>query len=271
MTRRVKILVFGTSNVGKTSIINLLAKSEREIGHGARGCTFKSEECHADFDGVQYSFYDTAGLNEGDGDPTKESKEAIEDLIDLLAEIRDGFHLIIYVRRISALTKLDKQNYDLIKTLTNGQIPCICVNTGAENIDPINKWWEDHKNVFERAEYNFKDGLSVCTVVGTKPEFERIYKILREQSELLLWSCIMDNRLDEPIAVIQKNSEIWTKLLTIIDTVWNWKIPVFNIGLTDVTGEIRDEVVITFKRLLRDHNFDDNKITKIVNKMYLVR
>lgn len=115
MVKRVKIFVFGTSSAGKTSVINLLTDKHREVGKEAKGCTLKSEACSVFYDGIEFIFYDTAGLNEGAGDPKVSSKIAVENLINLLKEFEDGFNLVMYVRKISAIGALDDKNYNLIK------------------------------------------------------------------------------------------------------------------------------------------------------------
>ena len=115
MVKRVKIFVFGTSSAGKTSVTNLLTGTKREVGKDAKGCTLETEACSTNYKDIEYIFYDTAGLNEGAGDPRVSSKEAIKNLVNLLKEFEDGFNLVMYVRKISSIGALDDKNYNLIK------------------------------------------------------------------------------------------------------------------------------------------------------------
>lgn len=183
MAKRVKIFVFGTSSAGKTSVINLLTDKIREVGKEAKGCTLKSEACNVFYNGIEFIFYDTAGLNEGKGDPKVSSKIAVENLINLLKEFEDGFNLVMYVRKISSIGALDDKNYNLImynslcytlykrnlaltkyfiiRTLVQEKLPLIIVNTGAENSNPVNQWWEDNRDQFLKANYKFAGGVSV--------------------------------------------------------------------------------------------------------------
>ena len=41
---QIRILVFGSSGAGKTSLINLLTNNEFPVGTGLGGCTFESNE-----------------------------------------------------------------------------------------------------------------------------------------------------------------------------------------------------------------------------------
>jgi hypothetical protein len=45
--------------------------------------------------------------------------------------------------------------------LVQEKLPLVIVNTGAENSNPVNQWWEDNRDQFLKAKYTFAGGVSV--------------------------------------------------------------------------------------------------------------
>ncbi len=72
-----KVLIFGKTNVGKTSLCNLLLGCNEATSSSAMGCTFETK-CLTGSDplGNNYAFWDTCGLNEPSGG-TVDKKKAI--------------------------------------------------------------------------------------------------------------------------------------------------------------------------------------------------
>lgn len=60
----VKVVLMGEPNVGKSSLLNLLLRQERAIVTPLAGTTRDTVEGEAIYNGVKYSFIDTAGLRE---------------------------------------------------------------------------------------------------------------------------------------------------------------------------------------------------------------
>ena len=100
----IKVLIFGKTNVGKTSLCNLLLGCNEATSASAMGCTFESK-CPTGLDelGNYYAFSDTCWLNEPSGGRV-EKKKAIQKLIELIKGLNDGLNLILYLRKDEALT-----------------------------------------------------------------------------------------------------------------------------------------------------------------------
>ena len=97
MSRRV--LVFGSTGAGKTSICNELTGDQHPVSSDAIGCTFETTHYRPVFIGENlYELIDTVGLNEGTAGTTP-SKTAMANLINLIRTNKEGFNLLIMVNR----------------------------------------------------------------------------------------------------------------------------------------------------------------------------
>ena len=223
-----KILIFGTTSVGKTSLINLLTgENKGAIGSGnLSGTTFESHdyEYFDDVSKILYIFTDTIGLNEAQNGKVNPS-DALMSLLSLIKKAKDGFNLVIYLRKAEVLTNTDQSNYNLIvNNLLDNQARVICVNShGEEHSEDVNSWWEKNKNYFTKRGMNFIGGVSACLAQTSNnrllaSQFIEYSKI----SKVLIWNeinrCISVN----PIAV-----RVGTKTLLI--KVWN--------SFLDITGK----------------------------------
>ena len=89
----VKILVFGASGMGKTSMINLLTGQTNEVGNGSlQGCTFETKEISVTKNEKLYIFTDTVGLNEACGGAKVIAADALLALMRLIKKAKDGFN-----------------------------------------------------------------------------------------------------------------------------------------------------------------------------------
>lgn len=225
----VKILVFGTTSVGKSSMINLLTGSNLSIGSGsAEGCTFTSTDVDCINDGIKYIFIDTAGLNEGRGGRV-EAATAIKDLIKLIKKTRSGLNLLIYVRKCDPITKLDEKNYDIIvKTLFANKMKTLVVNTFAEQHardgTNMNTWWNDNHKLFAERKIPFDGGLSACVTASIgNPVFDAFYRNYSEQSKLAIWNAIIEHKSQKPIVNQGDYKEIlfrvWNKFIDFVSYI----------------------------------------------------
>jgi predicted GTPase len=146
----IKILIFGKTNVGKTSLCNLLLGCNEATSASAMGCTFETKS-HSGSDelGNNYVLWDTCGLNEPSGGKV-DKKEAILKLIKLIKRLKDGLSLILYVRKAEALTELDQKNLELITVFTEDKIPVLIVNTNADNEKNVMNWWDRNVDIFKK-------------------------------------------------------------------------------------------------------------------------
>lgn len=105
-----RVVVFGSSNVGKTSMLNELTERNNKVSSGAIGTTFSTEKFPiCEQNGVFYEFFDTAGLNETEGGLVSQ-EEACDNIFNLIVECTQGFNLLILVVRIGAILQADKDN-----------------------------------------------------------------------------------------------------------------------------------------------------------------
>jgi predicted GTPase len=204
----VKILVFGTSNVGKTSMINLLTGANGRIGDGQlNGCTFESIDYPYTINNTKYIFTDTVGLNEASGGATVEAADALLALMKLIKKAKDGFNLVIYVRKATAVIQtIDQKNYSLIiEDLLEKKVNTLCVNTCGEQFceeDNLNQYWEDNKSEFPKYGMIFTDGVSGCCTTRSKnPKLNALYQEYSIQTKDAIWKAIEETKSKAPVAI----------------------------------------------------------------------
>ncbi len=105
----VNVALVGRANVGKSSLLNALLGENKAIVTATEGTTRDVVEGSADFKGVRFNFFDTAGIRESSDNIEKigieKSKKALQDC-DLVLFILDGSEEI---------SENDKKIFDLIK------------------------------------------------------------------------------------------------------------------------------------------------------------
>jgi len=237
-----RVLVVGSSNVGKTSMLNELCSLNLAVSNDARGCTLNTERLplqpHRDH---FYTFFDTVGLNETDkGSVT--SEKAIDNIIHLINNAREGFSLIIFVIRIGTIHNTDKTNYDLFANiLTHQRIPIICVITGCENEDPMTEYASRNSQSYESNDMKFRKIEATCFAKGGRLE-NLIYKTAREDSGKRVWNAIEEFSSERPIVTINDEN-----IGIVIKRTWNkfcdwvnkptWRI-IINKDLYDILGRM---------------------------------
>lgn len=202
MSFKRRIVVFGSSNVGKTSMLNALTNSSNEISNAAIGTTFQTVKFPLhERNGVLYEFLDTAGLNETiNGLVTP--NDACDKILDLITECTEGFHLLILVVRIGTILQADKANYDMFVTeLTNKQIPVLCVITGCENVEPEMMTYVKNNSIhFLNNGMFFNRIMATCFAQGGR--LEDSYRPLRENSTNEVWTAIEKETSCQPIITV---------------------------------------------------------------------
>jgi predicted GTPase len=264
----IKVLIFGKTNVGKTSLCNLLLGCNEATSASAMGCTFETK-CLTGSDplGNNYSFWDTCGLNEPSGGRV-EKKEAILKLIELIKSLNDGLSLILYVRKAEALTELDQKNLELITVFTENKIPVLIVNTNADGErETVMNWWKRNEHIFRQNDkFVFTDGVSVCVGHAEDEDLDRILENKRIQSKQILWDAIRRNKLDSPLIFIKNRSYSLQLVLKVMQKIWNFRI--FNLfSLSDIGDFFRPDRSLSreaeLKNLLIDEGFEANEAIDI--------
>jgi len=95
----VKVVIAGSPNVGKSSLLNAIAGFERAIVTDIPGTTTDSIEVEIEFDGINFVFVDTAGIRQSNG---KIEKLGIEKTYKQLEEA----DLILYMFDASKVSSL---------------------------------------------------------------------------------------------------------------------------------------------------------------------
>ena len=211
------ILVFGSSGVGKTSMLNALTGENQPTSNSATGCTFQTTLYKpVPKNGVQYGFIDTAGLGEASGG-TVDYREARLALIDLLVSSKNGLNLLIFTMRSGTILESETNYYRMfVDVMTQHKVPTICVITHCENIEPMSKYAEDNKPYFDKQQMKFEKIVSICFAKGGR--LEKQYEPLRIKSTKTVWEAVEECASKKPIEFMATN---WTGFIGAFKRLWN--------------------------------------------------
>ena len=219
--KSIRILVFGATGIGKTSLCNALTGRVRPTDNGARGITAKSHIYPPFQTGdCKIQIIDTVGLHES-AHGTVPAEQASIALIELLEKAKDGFSLLIHVTRASRITKEHDDDYKFfVEKMTQGRIPVILAVTGCENEQPMISWVERNQDAFSR--FAYKELVPTCFASGGP--MEDFFAPLRAQSREHLLRSIIQNALAEPSKLYGTGTgssfreaiyRIWNEFITI--------------------------------------------------------
>lgn len=193
--KKIRVLVFGATGTGKTSLCNALTGSARPTDSGAKGITAKSH-LYAPFHSgdCRIEIIDTVGLHES-SHGTVPAEQAVVELIALLEKARDGFSLLVHVTRASRITKEHDDDYVFfVEKMTQGRVPVILAVTGCENEQPMTAWIDRNQQAFAR--FSYKEIVPTCFASGGPMEGH--FAPLRIQSQESLLRSILAHALPEP-------------------------------------------------------------------------
>lgn len=184
---KLRILVFGATGTGKTSLCNLLTGRSRPTDSGALGVTSKPHHYSPfEFDARTIEVIDTVGLHESSFG-TVPAEQAVMHLIDILSSAKDGFNLLIHVAKAGRITKEHEEDYDFfVNKMTQRRIPVLLAVAGCENESPMSSWVSRNKVSFRR--FLYKDIVPGCYASGGV--LESHFMPLRLQSREALLSAI---------------------------------------------------------------------------------
>jgi predicted GTPase len=259
MSKPIRVLVFGTTGTGKTSLCNALTGKDRPVSNSAKGVTFVShtyDQVGIDV-GKSLIITDTAGLNEAESG-TVNPQNAIDELIKLLRNSSEGYNLLIHVFRIPRITKSEETNYKFfVKLIADSKIPTILVATGCENNDPMSKWKKDNAHIFSEMGLHYKD--IICTCFASGGRMASIFDELREESSQAVVQAINTYATSEPVKIYSPGEGVFV----VFKKAWNWLVDWFGaeklrfnineklIELIMYTGCSREEA----KTIARRHGF----------------
>ncbi len=218
MSDLIRVLVFGTTGVGKTSLCNALTNQNQPVNDGVKGVTFK----HYNYPPVELSsknllITDTVGLNESDKGTVK-SKDAIKLLLNLLRDSKEGYNLLVHVIRIGRITQNELANYNFfVKIIADSAVPVILLVTGCENIEPMSKWKKENSSALEEMGLNYQDVVCTSFATSQRQEFAKIYESLRQESCQAISHSILEHARPEPVLIYSDNNGF----MTIIKRAWN--------------------------------------------------
>jgi predicted GTPase len=259
-----RVLVFGTTGVGKTSLCNELTGQNKEVSSSAQGTTFETYT-YEPFSIHGHTFYitDTVGLNGSELDELSAKKSA-EQLANLLEQSPEGFNVLIHVNGRKRDSLHDKNYEFFVKDLTKNKIPTLLVATGCENEQPMSAWAERNE-AFLKQGCSYKEVIATCFVKGGIPDLERIYEPLRIESTEQLFSAILRNALLQPQHIdISVNSltELWTAFVELIGAPKFLRATIKGGAYILITRLISEEVA---KRATEKDGVVDKAIDSVVN------
>lgn len=224
MNKEIKVLVFGSTGTGKTSLCNELTGKDQPTSSSARGVTFQSHTFDPiEINGKQIVITDTVGLNEA-ANGTVSPKDSIAQLIKLLHESKDGYNLLIQVMKAPRITDTLKQNYELFyKKMTDCNVPILLVVTGCENEDPMMQWVDDNRIHFESEDLLYSEIFATCFAKGGR--LEPVYTELRQESAQIIFNAIEEYALEEPKKLYKSAEE----LDDVLKKIWNYFCDSLNI------------------------------------------
>lgn len=240
-TELTRVLVFGETGVGKTSLCNVLAGRSRPTDNGAQGVTAKTHVYGKfEHEGRHIELVDTVGLHEADSG-TVPADVAVQQLVELLKHSRDGFSLLIHVAKAGRLTKDQEQDYEFfVNKMTNGSIPVILVLTGCENEDPMDAWVQ--RNGMHFARFGYRDLIATCFASGGP--LDEHYAPLRSHSKAAVLSSVTTRALPAPVLLY--GPETGRTVGDMLRSLWNDFVE-----MTGLPAEYRAKTNESIHRLMR--------------------
>jgi GTPase SAR1 family protein len=190
-----KILVIGSTGVGKTTLIN-------EITHNDTKSDYNNFNRYVEDDNYNFS-RSVEDDNYKYVDISYQPDYADRIFNSIVSE--QHFNLIIFViKKVNIRDTRDiKYIYDFLISLFNKDVPIILCVTCCEGDDPMDKWIKENVVNFQDAGFSFSDYLGVSFArYSIQGKFEELYKKLRNESVSILKEKINRNLLDKPVPLV---------------------------------------------------------------------
>jgi predicted GTPase len=186
MNDPIRILVCGSKQAGKTSLINLLTQQETSLDGSKRDINevscFKNNR--------NYIFIDVVGFDLTDKGFFTTTK-AVKNLKAFLKQIGTGLNLVIHVIKRQALIETDKVNYEIIvNDIFSRSIKTMCAITFSEDEESLENYWKIHCISLHQRGFMYNHGVAVCCGHSRNKTLDMILKESREISYNLAWKSI---------------------------------------------------------------------------------
>ena len=163
----------------------LAGQPAAKVSNGAGGCTTSNQPYHISRENVDYTFWDTAGLNEGQEGNVP--KEALPNLLKLVN--KHGVNLVIYCIR-GRLVDIVRINYDLFwGVICRKGIPIVLVVTGLELEHDMDEWWKANRKTVAKMHMAFHEYACVTTTRGRRDAYRKEY----EESAQKVWGLVREH------------------------------------------------------------------------------
>lgn len=190
-SRTLNVILFGETGVGKSSVINLIARNDiAQVSSDVNGCTMQSKRYDIPFDGIEFAIFDTIGLEEPQMGVNGYLK-AIAEAYELVSKLgaAGGIHLLLFCLRGGRITATTQSNYRLFcECLCDTKVPIALVFTGLEREEVMENWWMRNRKHIE--DYGIKsDGHACITAVQDDTPGDHKYEQSQEIIRELLKKC----------------------------------------------------------------------------------
>ncbi|KAJ3500731.1 hypothetical protein NLJ89_g9662 [Agrocybe chaxingu] len=188
------VIIFGETGTGKSSLINMLSgREDAAVSNQATGGTFSSQPHEVRLQDRTYNIWDTAGLNEGEHGSVP-ANVAMENLRTLVGKMDEGVNLLVYCVRGARFREILKFNYDMFyKVICEEEVPIVIVVTGLEHESPMDAWWVENCEEFDKYGLEFNGCACITTVRGKNGMFEEEFEeSTKKVGELIVAKCMKD-------------------------------------------------------------------------------
>ncbi len=225
-----KVAIVGKPNVGKSSLINKLAKEERVIVSEIAGTTRDAIDTQIQYNGREYTFIDTAGLRR-----KNKIKEEIErySIIRAVTAVERADVCVIVIDATAGVTEQD------------AKIAGIAHERGKGIIIAVNKWdaiEKDDKTIYRHTE-RIRDILSfmpyaeilfISAKSGQRlPKLFELIDIVIENNSMRVATGVLNEIIAEAVAMQQPPSDKGKRLKIYYATQAAVKPPTFVLFVND--------------------------------------
>ena len=227
---RPKVAIIGKPNVGKSSLINKLAKEDRVIVSNIAGTTRDAIDTDIRYNGKEYVFIDTAGLRR-----KNKIKEEIErySIIRAVTAVERADVVIIVIDATEGVTEQDAKIAGIAHDRGKGII--IAVNKWdaiEKNDKTVKKYTEDVRDILSFMPYAEILFISAMTGQRLGKLFEMI-DVVMENNSLRVATGVLNEIVAEAVAMQQPPSDKGKRLRIYYVTQVSVKPPTFVIFVND--------------------------------------